>query len=150
MSNTFDDVIKMKAHELIFEKRKFASVHLLGSTAQNSLRIEQYDDLASGDTMQRLSGYVLSQRLADDHYLAKAHYKVHSSWWQHFKQEHMPTWFNDRWPVRYDERTATVDVKFTRYATYPMANIAVQENPDFFKVRLGGVEVIQDSVEQVR
>lgn len=36
---------------------------------------------------------------------------VYESWWDHFKDWHMPKWFTKRWPVRWKDCSQTIKVK---------------------------------------
>lgn len=61
----------------------------------------------------------LRHKLAEDTYTC--HFYHPATPWQHFKQEYLPKWFVKRYPVVNKKYTRTVN--FTRYATYPMADV---------------------------
>lgn len=74
----------------------------------------------------KLATYVLSRQLVgDEQYLEVKH---PATWWQHLKVA-LPWWLGDmvreRWPVRW--HTARATVSFTKYDTYPGADITPKE-----------------------
>jgi hypothetical protein len=76
--------------------------------------------------LYKLATYVLSRRLVgDEQYLEVKH---PATWWQHAKLA-LPGWpgdlVRDRWPVRW--ATARAKVSFTKYDTYPGADITPKE-----------------------
>jgi hypothetical protein len=113
----------------------------VGATIRSSANLETF--MTEGlyrELVYRLEAYVLAEKLVGDTYETTVDKLVNfdvpvrrpASWFQHFKQDHLPT-IARRWPVRYVEelvlveRRVTVPVKMTfeRYATYPQADIAV-------------------------
>lgn len=130
------------------ELQQYATVVNLGQTAAQSLSVEYGEDFATRSILERISLSILRDKIVDDSYKARYRYKVYTSWWQHFKADYMPKWFVKRYPVQQTQKSGYVTVKFTRYAEYPKANIALQKDRKFFEVQLGGTEVIKDTVEQ--
>lgn len=81
----------------------------------------------------------MAHRLVDDRYIC--YFIEPANSWQHFKQDYFPLWFKRRYPVK--TITQKRFVRFTRYATYPMAYVP----KELLKTRLGGIERIEDKVE---
>lgn len=52
-----------------------------------------------------------------------------ADWWQLWKNQHAPSWFRRRWPVRWTTETEVRDVEVTvdlqKYRTYPEATYAL-------------------------
>lgn len=147
MAKTYlDETVTMQ--RLTFERLKQSMSKTLGYTLLDDLNIRSYEDVGIHGMVIEFTAGVLAQRLADDKYTAHFRYKVPSSWWQHFKLEKAPKWFVGRYPVKYDTKHQTRTVKFTRYATYPMANIAIPKDQHTISM-LGAQEVLKDTVYQV-
>lgn len=140
--------IEIKRHEL--QLREYAAVVKLGRTTADSLRYERSSDVITKDLIERMTMSVLSDKIADDSYEARYRYAVYASWWEHFKHDRMPTWFKKRFPVVVRQKSGYVTVKFTRYAEYPKANVALQSNRHVYINTLGGFERITDEVSQTQ
>ena len=132
------------------QMREYASMMSIGKTTLESMQLDMREDAMTKDLVQRLSVSILSDKIVDDTYKARYRYTVYASWWQHFKHDKMPKWFVKRYPVVKDRKSGYVTVKFERYAEYPKANIALQQNRNFYEVHLGGFERIIDRVEQTK
>ena len=94
----------------------------LGDYTRGMTQIER----AADEGLYKLTTYVLSRRLiGDEQYLEVKH---PATWWQHLKLA-LPWWpgdlVRDRWPVRWAKARATVS--FTKYDTYPGADITPKE-----------------------
>jgi hypothetical protein len=116
----------------------------VGATIRSTARLEvvRMDSLYA-ELAHRLEAYVLAEKLVGDTYKTTVEKTVAfdlpverpASWWQHFKLQHLPT-ISKRWPVRYHRDTIhvekwltlPVEMTFERYATYPMADIAVPDD----------------------
>jgi len=79
--------------------------------------------------MVRLVSEVLTEHIVSETQTAEL--DVPASWWQHFKQDHRDRWFMRRfvrrWPVAYT--TWQTEVRFSRYATYPNADVKMPPSP---------------------
>jgi hypothetical protein len=96
----------------------------LGDYTASSLRAEP--GYGPDEAISRLSAYVLQRRLVgDEQYLEVKH---PATWWQHLKLA-LPGWIGgairERRPVRW--ATARATVTFTKYDTYPRADIIPRE-----------------------
>lgn len=84
----------------------------------------EHRDLDRG--LYRLATYVLSRKLVGDEQYLEV--KSPATWWQHAKLA-LPGWLGgavrDRWPVRWSTSRATVS--FTKYDTYPGADVTPKE-----------------------
>lgn len=139
-------IIEMKQRTL--ELRRYAAQVGIGRTTLESMEMEKSEDILTRNILYRVELDVLSDKIADDKYKARYSYKVYASPWQHFKALYMPKWFVSRYPVKKQSKSGNVQVRFTRYATYPKANIALQRDKRFYEVMLGGYEAIHDNVTQ--
>jgi hypothetical protein len=78
------------------------------------------------EAIHRLATYVLSRRLVGDEQYLEV--KNPATWWQHAKLA-LPGWLGDmvreHWPVRWHTSRATVT--FTKYDTYPGADVTPKE-----------------------
>jgi hypothetical protein len=119
----------------------------VGASAIGSFEVHTWQDFI-GDKAFEFTADILAQKIVDDTYTFNIGYKVPASWWEHFKQDKMPSWFIKRYPVQYATGTATKKVKFTRYATYPMANIVIPKHRNFIEL-LGTKEVLKDVVNEL-
>jgi hypothetical protein len=97
----------------------------LGSFTSEKAHLEAVQDRA-GQMMMELRSGVLGARILSDR--QDFGFEYPASWWQHFKRDKMPGWFTRRYPVRMRKLSASVD--FTRYDTYPMADVPLP--PDEF------------------
>lgn len=132
------------------QMREYASIMSIGKTTLESMHLDMREDVMTKELVQRLSASILSDKIVDDEYKARYRYSVYASWWQHFKHDKMPKWFVKRYPVVKERKSGYVTVKFERYAEYPKANVALQQNRNFYEVHLGGFERIVDRVEQIK
>lgn len=144
LHETFDPNRMIDMREIMLEKLKIAGVQKIGRTTLDNMKMSNWWEGPTEDLVLRLSSYMLAQRIVDDTY--EFEYKIPATWWQHFKAEKFPLSWKLRWPVKY--RTEKEIVKFVRHATYPMASLIPKEHKDFFTQKLGGVEVIKDSIER--
>lgn len=92
-----------------------------------------------------LSWTDIGQKLVDDRYTAYWYHDVPRSWWQMLKQDKLPTWFTDRYPVQYSQHKHKRTIFFSRHATYPMANVNIDKQSKIFIQTLGGIERIEDN-----
>jgi hypothetical protein len=97
----------------------------LGSFTSEKAHLEAVKNEAFG-MMLELRSAVLGAQILSDTQAVSIEYPA--TWWQHLKQDHAPAWFTRRWPVRMTRRVA--EVNFTRYDTYPMADVPLP--PDDF------------------
>jgi len=139
----------IETQKRILAMREYAMAIQIGRTSAESLNFERSEDFITKQLIERLSVDVLSDHIVDDSYKARYRYTVYSSWWQHLKHDHAPRWFIKRFPVVKERKSGYVNVKFDRYAEYPKANIALQNNMQFFEVNLGGFERLYDTVSQL-
>lgn len=106
----------------------------LGSFSANSTQLYQERQVAYLGLVTTLVTSLLQRKLAEDHYTV--YFYSPASPWQHLKGS-LPEWFRRRYPVKNKSHKRTV--KFTRYATYPMADVVVPQNM--------GKLVIRDQVD---
>lgn len=133
-------------HKRTLQLRKLGSTTRLGATVLESINIQQMQDVAYRDMLLSLEAQVLSDKIADDKYTAYFYWKEPLNWFEHWKKDHAPRWMKQRWPVQHKERKAKRVVKFTRWAQYPKANVALQRDKRFYEVTLGGFESLWDEV----
>lgn len=148
---TFDPDGLTTFKEVVLEKLKFGASQAIGSTMIDSLNLEVTEDMVGLQMLAQLKGYVLAAKIHEDSATGYAMSEHYLSWWQMFKATSklwgkLPQKTRDKHPAQYYKQSHPVTVKFERYATYPMANIAIQENRDMFRYKLGGVEVVKDIV----
>lgn len=138
------------AHEIVLTKVRKGMAMQIGQTTINSLKLsEEYVPYIAGRIV-KASFDVLADKIADDTYTTYFTWKTPKTAWQLYKKQHMPRWFKKRWPVQYEPHTYKRLVKFTRFAEYPRANIAIpKDNDKLFIQTLGGLEVIRDEVRDV-
>lgn len=143
-----DTTATITKKQYIFDQMKIGSTFKLGRSVLESMTIERQEDLIEQNIIISLQAYVLTQKLIEDSYPVSFTHSWESpaSWWQMFKEEVMPKWFTDRFPVQTvpTEITQSKNVKITRKATYPMANFNIK--PGELSNRLGK-PVIMDEVE---
>jgi hypothetical protein len=106
---------------------------------------------AHRETLPHLDGMVytfsanlLAKKIHRDSYKASFSYQTPASWWQMLKETKAPQWFVKRWPVAYTSHTMRKTVKFTRYNTYPMADVSIPKNERF--ISMLGEPVLWDEV----
>lgn len=132
---------------ITLQMREYAAMQGLGRTTLETMNIERSTEYATQQLIQRVTMQVLSEKLVDDTYKARYRYNVYKSAWQHFKADYMPTWFKKRYPIVLAQKSGHVTVKFTRYAEYPKANVALRDS-NAYSIMLGDCHRIVDSVEQ--
>jgi hypothetical protein len=115
--------------QLVTSARK--AVPQLGSFTDARTELRVVEDTVRGMMLELRSAVLAAQVLADRQDVA---FEMPASWWQHLKRDRMPAWFTRRWPVR--TRTLTASVDFTRYDTYPMADIALPPDEFGYPVRI--------------
>lgn len=133
-------------HRLTLEKIRKVASKVVGSTAVESMeyRVGEYPGIDGW--VHEISVQLLATKLVDDKYTCYFYYKTPSSWFQMFKKARYPEWLLNRFPVKYTSHKNKRRVVFTRYETYPMANVAVPR--DQKTVELLGIErPINDIVE---
>ena len=140
----FDENKMIEMRQIILEKMKIAGIQKIGRSTLEGMKTSNWWEGPSEDLVMRISSYMWAQRIVDDTY--EFEYKIPATWWQQFKREKFPLSWKLRWPVKY--KTEKEVVKFVRYATYPMASIIPEKNKDFFVEKLGGFEVIKDSIQR--
>ena len=132
--------------QLTFERielqlQKVATSAAIAPAVVYDLKPEVAADMASGNLIASLRGYVLSDHLATDQTVEFADRPA--SWWQHAKAELFPTF--SRWlrrPPRYVRERVTITVD--SFATFPESNISYP--PDLG--RTGRLQVLRmDRVE---
>lgn len=145
------DPLKLVEYERkTLELRKYATIVGIGKTTADSLIMEESEDFLSRQILRRIEMDVLTDKIAEDTYKSEYSYWLYTSPWQWFKQLYMPLWFVNKFPAKQQQITKPIEVKFTRYATYPKANIAIQKDKHFFEIMLGGGEVLRDEVTRIR
>lgn len=131
----------------LLELRRIGSMTRLGRTTLDSINIKQMEDTATRDMLLSLEAQVLSDKIAEDSYPVWHRWREPLNWFEHLKKDHAPKWFKKRWPVQYLDKKQKRVVKFTRWAQYPKANVALQRDRRFFEVTLGGHESIWDEIQ---
>lgn len=138
----------LMGERITLERGRKELAFAIGSTAADSLRISVQDDIQG--VMGKIVGAsfdVLRDKIHEDKATTYYSWKIPSSWWQHFKQDKMPRWFTNRYPVQYTTHRAKRTATFKRYAEYPKANIHLPKDSRVFIETLGGLEVINDVVQ---
>lgn len=95
-------------------------------------RIKLTVEKTAWDMVLELRSSVLGAQVLSDTQTFSIEYPA--SWWQHLKQDHAPAWFKKRWPVRFSSRSAQVN--FSRYDTYPLADVPLPPNEFGYPVRV--------------
>ena len=113
-------------------------------TAKSTMKVEQEYSISMIGTKIIAHWLEPQQTIAEDRY--KCYFYTPSTWWQHWKQDNAPAWFRNRYPVVKKRHIRTI--RFTRYATYPLANVAIERDTHLFITTLGGKEVIRDEVRE--
>ena len=117
----------LNGHSIPMENLRFRDVKILGSYSTGAMRSSAHETFVSEQFRQyaiEFATSVLARRqIGDKQELAVRH---PATWWQHFKFSHLPGWWTRRWPVRWHTTSATVN--FTRYDTYPGADVPLPQD----------------------
>lgn len=117
-----NDEILLKT--ITLEWQKYGLAQQVSAEFLTNIDIDIHRHMLFDTLLIRLTKMLLTDTLARDSYSADL--RVPASWWQHWKEQHGRTWLGplimQRWPVRYDVRTAVVEVH--RFLGYPEAKIA--------------------------
>lgn len=136
------------ANEIRMEQFKVKCLQSVGSTTRESINFDYSEDDILKEMLYKLEAYVLAQKIVDDNYTFTFTFDLeYASWWQHFKDSYAPMWFKERYPIKRKSHVEKRHVNFSRYATYPKANMAISRDSKFYKENLGGLEVIKDKVD---
>lgn len=99
---------------IALEQIQLAARHAFGGHALHHMRLEEIPRYIADGICHQLSTWVMAEDLSpkprrlnffrpmDFKFLLKT--STPSSWWQHFKRDHMPEWFKKRWPVKYVDK----------------------------------------------
>lgn len=121
----------VKSVQRVLEMERVASqVMLPGAFMQDCAKVGAFPEYTMDRLIVCLTSFVLTEQLVNE--IQEVKLSVPSSWWQHFKRDHMPTWFKYRWPIKLT--TMSCQVQFRAKGTYPEANIALP--PDKFGRRI--------------
>jgi len=71
---------------------------------------------------------ILSRKLVSDTYQTSKTIEVPATWSQHLKEAYAPQWILKRYPIKKRDIVVELSVQFTRYATYPKADVVVPKN----------------------
>ena len=108
--------------DLITQRKITLALQEVGAVVRQSARYDVTPDGLTDQLVHQLTAYVLSDHLVGDTYTFTT--TAPSSWWQHFKRDHLPT--VSKWrPVKHT--TTTHKVTLDRYATYPEAQVNLPE-----------------------
>lgn len=133
--------VKSQEHTFEFLHKYLAQQLPAGfSTGKETSKVELQDRVEFLGSTMIVHWKQLANKLVGDEYTCT--FYAPATWWQMFKQEAAPAWFRRWYPIRVKPHRRTV--KFTRYATYPQANMAIPQQ-DKFRIILGP-EVIEDNV----
>jgi hypothetical protein len=124
------DRLEIVLDQLPVKLNKVAPVRL-GSYAEGMTELKAIEHTVEGMMLQ-LRSSVLGARILSDRQDFSFEYPA--SWWQHFKRDKAPGWFTRRYPVRMTKRILSVD--FTRYDTYPMADVPLPPDEFGYPVRV--------------
>jgi hypothetical protein len=103
----------------------------LGSFTTSSMQLEAVRKDAWGMLMELSASLLGAQVLSENQ---EFYIEYPASWWQHLKDEHAPAWFTRRWPVKMTRRVGVVN--FTRYDTYPLADMPLPPDEFGYPVRV--------------
>ena len=140
-----DELVTMS--QVILEKVRMGLMTQVGHNVLDSMNVEEITEFVSRNLITRIELDLLSDKIVDDKYTFELTFKYPATWWQYFKQDKMPKWFLDKYPVKYQTEVKHKTVKFSRYATYPKANINIQKNENLY-IKLGSLEVIRDVINE--
>lgn len=146
MNNNPKDTIDSK--RIALEICRYGAMEAIGTTTLDSINFEAEEDFVAHRLVYRVTMDILSDKLVDDNYIHNYSYEVFSTPWQHFKALYAPGWFKKRYPTRTTTIHDKVKVNFTRYASYPKANVRIRKNQRAYEL-LGNFEVIQDTVSKI-
>ena len=109
----------VKYEEVLLEKLRVASM-----TAVNRLMLEDFSvdvmaDILTDQLAVRLEKEVLGETLGRQTYTITQYHP--RSWWQMFKDEHMPSWFIRKFPIKLTPHETTI--RWTDIATFPFSSI---------------------------
>lgn len=147
MSITAKSTVTMR--KVILEKIKITASEVFGPASLREMTVQESSDFIANALIYKLETYVLSQKIASDKYQVSdvRFIKTPHSWWDMFKEEKMPTWFTERYPVKY--KSIRVDfhktIQFTRRETYPKSSLMMRDDKCFMEVM--GPAVIEDTIE---
>lgn len=115
--------------EIVFEKIRSYVTHAtdLGAAVAGSLELREWEEPILRQMVRQLSAEMLARKLVRDHYSTTRGVDVPATWWQHLKDDHAPGWLKKRWPVRHKSIKVDLHIDFTRYATYPEADVVLPE-----------------------
>lgn len=125
-------------HQLRSKIQQIAPAEL-GSFTSASMKLEAVKKDAWGMLMELSASLLGAQVLSENQ---EFFIEYPASWWQHLKQDHAPAWFTKRWPVKTGKRTGVVN--FTRYDTYPLANIPFTPDEFGYPVRVEMYRMVTD------
>ena len=129
------------------EKVRLCASKIIGRTTVDDFQYKIGEVPGIEGWVHEISTSLLASKIAEDRYKASFYYKTPSSWFQMFKIAHYPKWLLARHPAKYIHHKKYRTVKFTRYETYPMANMAVEKNQRTIDI-LGYERPIRDMVEE--
>lgn len=115
-------------NRLTLEKIRKTASKLIGRSTIDDMQFKFFEVPGIEGWVYEISTQLLATKLADDTYTAYFYYKTPSTWFQMFKKSHYPKWLLNKYPVKYTNHKSRRTIKFTRYETYPMANIAVPKD----------------------
>lgn len=94
-------------NKLQLEKLRFTIKQELSELSLQDLSVDAWQSDLKDYMVFEVKGSIMAEKLLDDTV------RYPRNWWQHFKEEVMPKWFTDRYPVE-----CTV-YSIKRYAKYP-------------------------------
>lgn len=147
MAISLTDTVEMHETRVTLERLKMAASKVIGASTLESMEFRREVMPGIEGMVYTMTTDLLASKIADDKYKAHFYYKVPATWFQHFKQTHVPKWFNNRYPVKYEQKKATKTVHFKRYETYPEANIAIPKDQRTTEM-LGLTRPIRDIIDE--
>jgi hypothetical protein len=82
---------------LILKKIELELGNIVSNSMKEGMSFKQYVDFESGLIKTQFRAYILGREVKVE---TKELMKCYTSWWQFFKAEHMPDWFNIKFPIR--------------------------------------------------
>jgi len=90
-------------------------------------------DQMFGEALARVTAYIYAEDLG----VYNHEWTYPTTWWDHFKRDHMPKWFVERYPVQYTTHSKRLDAKamFPQYRPpngYSQVQYVIREMNEYY------------------
>lgn len=100
--------------EFFVEKVKFIMSKRISKEMISSMHIGALENLLANEFVFFLESKILGQR---DRQSYEVGFDIPKNWWEHFKQDNLPQWYVNRYPVKTKRVTRTIT--FTHCKLFP-------------------------------